>query len=144
EERLAIRVREERLREPRQRREVAALALDQAEALARERGEPPDEQTRRQENEEGGDVARVLDREGVERRKEEEVVTRRREQRGQDPRPALPDPGREENGEEQEQGDGGRIQRREQLEQAEGRRDEQGGRRITHSGPANRRHGGRF
>ena len=122
---LAVGVREKALRELGQRDQVPALGLEQLEAPPGQRGEPPDEEARDEEDEERGDVARVLDRERVERREEEEVEPEGREQRRQDARPALPDRGAEEDGEEQEERDGGVGQAREELEEPDRRRDDE-------------------
>ena len=68
EKRLARRVREEGLREPRHVREVPALGFDQPQPLAGERREAADEQARDEEDEKRGDVSRIFDRERVEGR----------------------------------------------------------------------------
>ena len=131
EQRLAVRVREEPLGELRQGDQVAALGLDEAKPLAGERGEPPDEQARDEEHEERRDVARIRDREGEEGGQEEVVERERREHRGENTRPALPDRGAQEDGEQEQERDRGDGQRGKEAQQPDGRQHDQDGRRVA-------------
>ncbi len=127
-QKLAGRVGEEGLGELRQRGEVAALGLDEPKALARKGGEVADQQSRDEEDEEGGDVAGVLNRERVNGWQEEEVEAESRQHGGERAGAALPDPRTDEDSQQQHQRDGrvGKIRRKE-LQQADRREDDENG-----------------
>ncbi len=124
-ERLPIGVGKEGLGEPRQGGQVRALRFDQPETAAREGRQPPDQQPRKKEDPEGDDVARILDRQGVTRRDEEKVETQRRHDRRERARAALPDPGRQEHAEQEEEGHGGVREAGEELQDADRRENEE-------------------
>src|SRR6266536_3950473 len=117
--------------ESNQSSQIRSLRFELTETTPSEGRESSDQEPGEEEDNEGNHVARIFDGEGVDGRDEEEVEAERREDRSEGSGPAFPDPGGEEDAQEQQQSDRRVCEPRKELQDPDRRQHEENGGRIA-------------